>query len=196
MKECNSCFVNKSLSEYRPYRSRGVAYYRNDCRDCERAKGRVHDKKRTESGDTRRRLLKAYYKDKQKTIKRNREYRRKNKDKVNAYAREYFKIYYPKNRERILLRTKLLDASRRTKVPVWLTKEHKRCIRDWYKLAKKIEQSTGIKQNVDHIIPLNHKDVCGLHVPWNLQILTQSENCTKNNRFDGTYDNLGWKREN
>lgn len=46
---------------------------------------------------------------------------------------------------------------------------------------------------VDHIIPLKGLNVSGLHVHWNFQYLDRMSNSIKNNNFDGTYDNEGWR---
>jgi hypothetical protein len=49
--------------------------------------------------------------------------------------------------------------------------------------------------DLDHIIPLNHPDVCGLHNTWNFQWLSKDDNNLKSNKFDSTMDNNTWKSE-
>ena len=66
--------------------------------------------------------------------------------------------------------------------PAWLTQAHFDEIKDIYKQAKLAAQLTGVPHHVDHIEPLNGMDRCGLHVPWNLQVLTAEENVSKGNR--------------
>jgi len=50
-----------------------------------------------------------------------------------------------------------------------------------YDKAKRLTTLTGIQHDVDHIYPLRGTNSCGLHVPWNLQVLTKEENVRKGN---------------
>lgn len=59
---------------------------------------------------------------------------------------------------------------------------------------KSIYLKKSKRKVVDHIIPIKHKDVCGLHVPWNLQYLSRFDNCHKHNQFDYTMNNDSWKK--
>ena len=93
------------------------------------------------------------------------------------------KIWKENNKEKINAATALRRATKLKATPSWLTKEHKKQINNIYKKCLNITKQTGISHNVDHIVPLKGKKVCGLHVPWNLQILTATENNSKNNRL-------------
>lgn len=75
------------------------------------------------------------------------------------------------------------NANKLNATPSWLSTEQKLEILKIYEKASIQTATTGIKYEVDHIIPLQGVEVCGLHVPWNLQILTKSENCSKSNKL-------------
>jgi uncharacterized protein YdaU (DUF1376 family) len=72
-------------------------------------------------------------------------------------------------------------ARKRQAVPSWLTAEDRRELTVIYAEAQKLTVETAIKHEVDHIVPLAGQSVCGLHVPWNLQVLRKHENRAKGN---------------
>lgn len=101
-------------------------------------------------------------------------------EKENQRSREYFKnnagIAKAKRARR--------RASMSNATPKWLNAIHKAQIAEFYEIATALEMQTGIKRHVDHIIPLKANGVSGLHVPWNLQILTAQENLSKRNKYE------------
>jgi 5-methylcytosine-specific restriction endonuclease McrA len=67
--------------------------------------------------------------------------------------------------------------------PPWITAEQKLAIRHLYLQAMSLTKLTGERYVVDHIVPLINPAVCGLHVPWNLRVITQEENLQKSNKL-------------
>lgn len=97
--------------------------------------------------------------------------------------RAYDRLYRKKNRARLNCNNMKYVSDKRFSTPKWLSLFDKHYMKHIYIQAKELENLDGIKRHVDHIIPLRGKTVCGLHVPWNLQILTAEENCNKNNKL-------------
>ena len=48
---------------------------------------------------------------------------------------------------------------------------------------KEMTDRTGIKHHSDHYYPIQSDIVCGLNVPWNLQVITAHENHAKSNKM-------------
>lgn len=75
--------------------------------------------------------------------------------------------------------------------PSWLTDQQKQEMKVIYDRARELRRY-GRDVHVDHIAPLKNDLVCGLHVPWNLQILEGKENLRKGNSVwpDHPFENL------
>lgn len=79
-------------------------------------------------------------------------------------------------------------ATKLSATPRWLTDQQRKDIKHFYYASKQLELDTGTKYHVDHIIPLQGKTVCGLHVPWNLQVLPAIDNIRKSNKYFEDYN--------
>lgn len=109
-------------------------------------------------------------KNKNKVLAHKKKYRDSNKDKLNLYIknkkkqnRELYNFYESKRRAKKLKAT-----------PKWADLEK---IKLFYLNCPKGYQ-------VDHIIPLQGKNVSGLHIETNLQYLKTADNRKKGNKYD------------
>jgi hypothetical protein len=97
--------------------------------------------------------------------------------------REYRNAWKETHKVQIRADTKARRRKHRDATPSWLTRKQKSEIRQVYQIAITMTQTTGEQYVVDHIVPLRGADVCGLHVPWNLRVITQEENLVKSNKL-------------
>jgi uncharacterized Zn finger protein (UPF0148 family) len=90
--------------------------------------------------------------------------------------KQYDLQYYSENYLKYSLAAKARKRKLKQRTPKWLTEEQ---LREIYLLYKNCPEG----YEVDHIVPINGKNVSGLHVPWNLQYLTCEENRAKSNKY-------------
>lgn len=88
-----------------------------------------------------------------------------------------------KNPARVKANKIKYETRRFLATPKWVTDSDLSAMNEVYKEARSLTRKTGIRHQVDHIIPINGEKVSGLHVPQNLQILTQAENVSKSNIY-------------
>lgn len=104
-------------------------------------------------------------------------YRNRNLEKRKKMYRDWCKT----DRGKFLRRINASMRHKRLKkcTPLWVNKN------EIFEIYKKYQEMNTIekKYSVDHIWPLKNKNFCGLHVPWNLRIITIKENCSKCNKI-------------
>lgn len=88
--------------------------------------------------------------------------------------------------DEIALAHKVMSARQRAerlqRKPRWLKDYHEDEIKEIYRYRSDLNKLAGFTMfHVDHIIPLKGENVSGLHVPWNLQVITAKENLSKSN---------------
>lgn len=96
---------------------------------------------------------------------------------------EYFSNYAKSNAGKVNATTRKRQAAKMQRTPKWIDAVdlfEMECIYSYCSSLRRI----GLKYEVDHIIPLQGKNVSGLHVPTNLQVITEKENRSKQNRME------------
>jgi hypothetical protein len=107
------------------------------------------------------------------------EKRKERKDSINAKQRKY----YRKNKQYYITKAYLRNKQVARAKPAWLTEEHEFMLEEIYELRDLRSKLTGVVHHVDHIVPLRGQNCCGLHVPWNLQVIPALDNLSKSNRI-------------
>lgn len=164
------------------------------CLDCLRAEW--------EEGNKRRAAYFAAYNKSEAGQAAKQRYYETNKERVAAAAtarpeadkKKYRNKWAKENVVIVRAFTKARRRKHRLATPKWLTETQFRQIRTLYEQAISLTKTTGEAYVVDHIIPLQHEAVCGLHVPWNLRVITRKENGLKSNKLPSEDLYLAWPK--
>lgn len=160
---CNKCNENKPSDEF-SRRSDNHGRLRGQCKVCMATADRTR-----------------YPKVKTQHQKATKLWKTKNPDKARAISRRGTRVYYNRNKDYYIAMARERTVAQRAQAPSWLTKHQRIQIRTFYEDARRLTRNTGTSYTVDHIWPIKGKNSCGLHVPWNLQIMTRSSNASKSN---------------
>lgn len=131
-----------------------------------------------------------YWNNREKFLAAGAKWRSENREKSRKAARrwqsnnvEKFKADHAdwrrRNSDRRTAKQTLRKCSKLNATPAWAVKFF---IREAYNLALRRTKIFGFSWHVDHVLPLQSKLVCGLHVHNNLQVIPAVHNISKHNR--------------
>lgn len=176
MKTCTACCATKPLTEFyrQPHGKFGV---RAQCKTCSAsANAKWQSGNRAKRNATAKQYRGANAEKHQKLCA---EWHQRNASAVRARN----KAWQEQNQADVNAANAKRRCSRISRTPKWLTSDQLDAIKLRYKEARALTRMTGVKHNVDHIVPLQGKTVSGLHVPWNLRVIPARDNARKKNRF-------------
>lgn len=112
------------------------------------------------------------------------EYYARNKECRLVYQKKYNKKNQSKLRVGKTCNSSFYRARIKSAIPKWVSTEERKQIRLLYQQKETLQIANGKEYNIDHIIPLNSKVVCGLHILSNLRIIDADLNNQKGNKID------------
>lgn len=203
---CSKCLAVKPFDDFGPDK-RNKTGRQSQCRACasetsKRSKAKHAEKNAAARKEQRKkhwianreRLLeeKARYRaarrqelqEKQRAFRsENPEYQAGWRKKSRQHLREYERQRYCQSKARYFAAAAKRRAARTRATPPWFDADMAWAVAQAYELAQLRKQQLGGDWHIDHAVPLRGKNVCGLHVPWNLQVILAEENVSKSNKF-------------
>lgn len=171
-KTCKTCGDTKPLEDFTQVK-RNSDGHSGSCKVCDNAKKLSTDPDRTKS---RERVRKFYATNPTKA----KEYYDKKKGSEGFRQKQYnhTKAYREANPGWMASQCAKRRSIKKNATPAW---QNEFFVQEAYELANMRTKSTGIEWHVDHIVPLQHKDACGLHTEDNLQVIPAVLNYRKMN---------------
>lgn len=140
----------------------------------------------------KKRSLKRYKEKREEIAQKSKEYYQKNNKKICARVRQYNR----KNKEKIRVARKayvlknfaVLSAAKANRkkhvkkaTPFWADMH---LIKIKHKERVAMTNMTGLEHHVDHIIPLQGENVCGLNIASNMRVILARDNISKRNKWE------------
>lgn len=190
MKTCITCSEQKPVDAFASHKQTRDGRYPS-CRDCQKIKSRNWAQANREKHRAQSRAWDAANPEKRKAL--NATWRENNPDRMAAARKawqavnpgansspEYLAAWRAANKARIAVYDRLRRAQLKMAFPGWADVSK---LNQFYEVAAELTAQTGHAYQVDHIVPLKSKLVCGLHTPANLQVIRAVENLKKGNRY-------------